>query len=196
MSDVPQREEGPFVSVVIGIDPSSRKLAAVVSVIGDEKNVQTITKPLPQDKPTACLLAFEWARTLVEAHKPRGDVYAFIELPVFGRGGPGSTIPQAQVNGALLAGLQMAGANVTPVNNSRVKKEVVGRGNANKDDIRQWVHDAWNNLYVKIEKDQDLCDSAMIYQYGSQVVGLRDKIAAKKNLADVSVKRRGKVTDD
>lgn len=183
-------------TVVIGIDPSSRKLAAVVSVIGDEANVQTITKPLPQDKPTACLLAFEWARTLVETHKSLGDVYAFIELPVFGRGGPGSTIPQAQVNGALLAGLQMAGANVTPVNNARVKKEVIGRGNANKDDIREWVKLAWNDLYVKIEKDQDLCDSAMIYQYGSQVVSLRDKIAAKKNLEGVSVKRRGKVTDD
>lgn len=183
-------------SLVIGIDPSSRKLAAVVSVIGDEDNVITITKPLPQDKPIACLLAFEWARTLVEEHQHRGDVYAFIESPVLGRGGPGSTIPQAQINGALIAGLQMAGANVTPVNNSRVKKEVVGRGNANKDDIRQWVHDYWNDLYVKIEKDQDLCDSAMIYQYGSQVVNLRDKIASKKNLEDVSVKRRGKVTDD
>lgn len=183
-------------SVVIGIDPSSRKLAAVVSVIGDESNVQTITKPLPQDKPAACLLAFEWARTLVESNQDRGDVYVFIELPVFGRGGPGSTIPQAQINGALLAGAQMAGAEVVPVNNSRVKKEVVGRGNANKDDIRQWVHDEWNDLYVKIEKDQDLCDSAMIYQYGTQIVVRRDKIAAKKNLEGVAVKRRGKVTDD
>lgn len=196
MSNVQSSEAGTFVSVVIGIDPSSRKLAAVISVIGDEKNVEIITKPLPQDKPTSCLLAFEWARVLVEKHSPRGDVYAFIELPVLGRGGPGSTIPQAQVNGALLAGLQMAGAIVTPVNNSRVKKEVIGRGNANKDDIRQWVHDTWNDLYVKIEKDQDLCDSAMIYQYGSQVVGRRDKIASKKNLEGVSVKRRGKITDD
>jgi Holliday junction resolvasome RuvABC endonuclease subunit len=183
-------------SVVIGVDPSSKKLACVVSVIGEEPDVLFHTKTLPQDKPTSCLMAFEWMRTLVEINEPRGRVFVFVELPVLGRGGPGSTIPQAQVNGALLAGAQMAGAEVIPVNNSRAKKEVVGRGNANKDDIREWVRVAWPKLFEKIEKDQDLCDSAMIYQYGRQTVMRRDKFAIKKSLDGVSVSRRGKVTSD
>jgi Holliday junction resolvasome RuvABC endonuclease subunit len=183
--------------VIIGIDPSSRKLAAVISIMGDEANVEHITKPLPQDKPVACLMAFEWVRALVDRHTENGhEVYVFIELPVLGRGGPGSTIPQAQINGALLAGAHMANAEVVPVNNSRAKKEVIGRGNANKDDIRVWVSEAWPDLYAKIEKDQDLCDSAMIYVFGKQIIERRDKIATKKNLDGVSVKRRGKVTDD
>lgn len=183
-------------SVVIGVDPSSRKLAAVISVVGDEPNVEHTTKSLPQDKPTACLMAFEWMRTLIEINETRGKVYVFIELPVLGRGGPGSTIPQAQINGALMAGAQIAGAEVVPVNNARAKKEVVGRGNANKDDIRVWVKEAWPSLYEKIEKDQDLCDSAMIYQYGKQTIERRDKIVKRKNLDGVSVSRRGKVTSD
>lgn len=178
-------------TTVIGIDPSSRKLAAVVSVVGKEPQATVYTKPLPQDKPVACLQAFEWVRNLVEIQED--DVYVFIELPVLGRGGPGSTIPQAQINGALLAGAQMADAEVVPVNNSRVKKEVVGRGNANKDDIRDWVSKAWPVLYERIGGDQDLCDSAMIYVYGKQVVERRNKIAKKKSLEGVTVKRRGKV---
>ena len=183
-------------SVVIGVDPSSRKLAAVVSVIGNEPDVRFYVKTIPKDKPTSCLMAFEWMRTIVEMSEGRGKVFAFIELPVLGRGGPGSTIPQAQVNGALLAGAQIANAEVILVNNARAQKEVVGRGNANKDDIKEWVRVAWPKLFEQIENDQDLCDSAMIYQYGRQTVMRRDKLAIKKNLDGISVSRRGKVTSD
>jgi Holliday junction resolvasome RuvABC endonuclease subunit len=182
--------------IVIGIDPSSRKLAAVVSSIGDRKNVEYTTKPLPQDKPTGCLLAFEWARTLVEKYSHKGEVFVFVELPVLGRGGPGSTIPQAQINGALLAGAQMANATVVPVNNSKVKKDVIGRGNANKDDIREWLKNDWIDLHTKIEKDQDLCDSAMIWVHGCNIVQRRDTIALRKNLDDITVTRRGKVINN
>lgn len=163
---------------IIGVDPSSRKLAAVASSMGDDR-ADIYVKALPQDKPTACLMAFEWMRSIVEERD--GDVYVFIELPVFGRGGPGSTIPQAQVNGALLAGGHSAGASVNLVNNARVKKEVVGKGNATKDDIREWVRDNWPTLYSQIETDQDLCDSAMIHRYGSQVVEHREEISRRKN---------------
>lgn len=182
--------------VVIGIDPSSRKLAAVVSVIGQEDHADIRSKSIPVDKTVSCLVAFEWARGLVEEHKSMGDVNVFIELPVLGRGGPGSTIPQAQINGALIAGSAMAGAEIIMVNNARCKKEVIGRGNANKDDIRDWVEANWPDLFQKIGGDQDLCDSAMIYQYGKAVIERRDKIAHRKSLEGVSVKRRGKVTDE
>ncbi len=175
-------------TTVVAIDPSSRKLAAVVSKIGKEPSVETHTRKLPQDKPTACLLAFEWARSLVDMQE-ESDVCVFVEMPVMGRGGPGSTIPQAQINGALLAGAQMANAEVLPVNNARAKKTVIGRGNATKDDIKQWVKAAWPVLYARIGKDQDLCDSAMIYVYGKGVVERRNKIANVKKLTSVGVRR-------
>lgn len=176
---------------VIGIDPSSRKLAAVYGVVGNEPNVEYTVEKLPQDKPTACLIAYEWMHHLVVGQKATGQkVYAAIELPVLGRGGPGSTIPQAQINGALLAGAQAAGAIVILVNNARAKKEVVGKGNASKDDIRRWVKQAWPSLYSEIKNDQDLCDSTMIYMYGRKTVDLRDRIARRKTIEQATVLQR------
>lgn len=178
-------------STVIGIDPSSRKLAAVFSVIGNEPHVEYTTEKLPQDKPTACLEAYEWVHRLVKAQAARSDtVYVAIELPVFGRGGPGSTIPQAQINGALLAGAQAAGGHVLMVNNARAKKETVGKGNASKDDIRQWVKVAWPSLYSEIKDDQDLCDSVMIYVYATKTVALRDRITRRKAIKRALVNPR------
>lgn len=174
---------------LLGIDPSSRKLAAIHGMVGDEPHIRHVTEKLPQDKPTACLTAYEWVRELIGQY-PDGAVYAAIELPVLGRGGPGSTIPQAQINGALLAGAQSAGAIVILVNNSRAKKEIVGRGNASKDDIRRWVKEAWPALYSDIKSDQDLCDSAMIYMYGRQVVDLRDRISRRKAIERATINRR------
>jgi Holliday junction resolvasome RuvABC endonuclease subunit len=176
---------------VVGIDPSSRKLAAVYGVVGREPYIEYTVEKLPQDKPTACLMAYEWMQRLVVGQQATGNtVYAAIELPVLGRGGPGSTIPQAQINGALLAGAQCAGATIILVNNARAKKEVVGKGNASKDDIRRWVKDAWPSLYSEIKNDQDLCDSAMIYQYGRKTVELRDRIARRKTIERATVLQR------
>jgi Holliday junction resolvasome RuvABC endonuclease subunit len=176
--------------VVIGVDPSSRKLAAVVSIIGQEIDAQPVTRALPQDKPVACLTAYEWMKTLVTEHLDSGPVYVYIELPVFGRGGPGSTIPQAQVNGALQAGAQQAGAIVISVNNSHVKKATVGKGNASKDEITQWVSVVWPELHERIENDQDLHDSAMIYVYGRSDVLRRNKIAKNRAKGSVVIRRK------
>ena len=175
--------------VVIGIDPSSVKLAAVVCRVGDEVNAEIHVKRLPKTKPEACALAVEWARTLVELAES-DDVYVYIEYPVLGRGGPGSTIPQALINGALQAGAHMAGGKVFSVNNAHCKKVVIGKGNASKDDIKAWVRKAWPGLYEKIGKDQDLCDSAMIYVYGKRVVERRDRMVARKNQGKRVIRRR------
>ena len=149
--------------LVLGIDPSSKKLAVVYSVLGKENEVKFKTKKLPQEKPEACSIAYEWLKGFIEDIRgdiPTKDIYVFIELPVLGRGGAGSTIPQAQINGAILAGAFSTGANVVPVNNVRVKKEVIGKGNANKDAIKAWLSVAWSGLYKFIHEDQDL--SAML----------------------------------
>lgn len=177
-------------TVVIGVDPSSRKLAAVVSVIGDESDVQAVTRVLPQDKPYACHIAHEWMRLLVEEYNAQGKVHVFLEAPVVGRGGPGATIPQARVNGALSAGAIAAGAEVIDVNNSHCKKVTIGNGRASKDDIRDWVEVVWPELFVKIETDQDLCDSAMLYIYGVGIINKRVRIAKRRARGDVVVKRK------
>lgn len=178
-------------TVVIGVDPSSAKLAAIVSIIGDEPNVETRTLKLPTHKPTACAMAFEWIRGLVDlaSDLEPGSVHVFLELPVMGRGGPGSTIPQARINGALAAGAELAGATVTDVNNAHCKKVVLGKGNASKDEIKEWVSDAWPTLYKRISKDQDLCDSAMIYVYGRKTLLRKARVAERRASGNMTVKR-------
>lgn len=177
-------------TVVVGVDPSSRKLAAIIG--GVQADVSAVTyeiKALPQDKPHACLIAYQWAEALV-TDQPGREVYVAVELPVFGRGGPGSTIPQAQINGALLAGVTAAGGEVLLVNNARAKKQIVGKGNASKEEIRQWVEREWPGLFTVIGEDQDLCDATMIWQYGVAAVTLRNRIARRKSLGGTSIKRR------
>ena len=166
--------------MVFGVDPSSRKLAIVYSYLGDEKNAQYKTKKLPQSKPESCSMAHEWIKGIIESLPIETEkVYVFVELPVMGRGGIGSTLPQAQVNGAFLAGAFMAGATVVPVNNMTVKKQVVGKGNASKDDVKEWLRNSWLRHFQKVGNDQDLCDASMIYVYGVKKVKLRVRIEGK-----------------
>jgi len=185
--------------VIIGVDPSSRKLAAVASVLDDETDARTHRMALPKNKPEACLAAYNWMRDLVDTWQrdcgPNTQVFVYVEDPVFGRGGPGSTIPQARINGCLLAGAFDAGADVNMVNNAHVKKEVVGRGNANKEDIVHWLRQAWPAMYETVGKDQDLADSAMIYVYGRQVQHRVQRIKRRKaktgrSVGGASIRRR------
>lgn len=186
--------------LIFGIDPSSRKLAVVYGVLGQEDKTKFKTKKLPQEKPESCSIAYSWIKGLLEsvAEDESADlkeIYVFVELPVLGRGGAGSTIPQAQINGALLGGAFSAGVNVIPVNNVRVKKEVIGKGNANKDGIKEWLSVAWSSMYNQVHADQDLCDASMIYTYGKRVVQLRDKIVQNKTLDGMMVKRKTTTTE-
>lgn len=190
---------------IIAIDPSSKKLACVYSLLGQEKSVKFETIQLPKLKPEACHIAYEWIQDLILKVEgvPAKHMFVFIELPILGVGGFGSTLPQAQINGALLAGAYAMGVNVISVNNMTCKKQVIGKGNSNKDDIQRWVRTSWAGLYKKfgtynkkkdiIIYDQDLCDSAMIYMYGKKVVELRERITTSKSLGDVSSKRDSKV---
>lgn len=177
-------------ATVVGVDPSSRKLAAIISVIGDEIHAESDTRALPQDKPVACLTAYEWMRDLIETHRDAGPVHVYIESPVLGRGGPGSTIPQAMINGSLQAGAQQAGATVVSVNNSHCKKVVIGNGSASKDEITNWIATVWPELHDRIEGDQDLHDSAMIYIYGRSDVLRRAKIARNRAKGSVVIRRK------
>ena len=172
-------------AVIFGIDPSSRKLAVVHGEPG-KKHLGHEVKTLPARRPDACLVAFEWVGALVDRY-PFHHPYVVIEAPVFGRGGPGSTIPQAMINGALQAGAHDAGADVIDANNAHVKKEVLGRGNAKKDEIAAWAAATRPDLHAEFGTDQDLCDALMIWTYGVGVLKLRDRIA--KRGVDVTVRR-------
>lgn len=176
--------------VLIGIDPSSAKLAATIGTPGAEPHITQRKCSLARDKPKACAQAHVWITELIEEQGDDADVYVFLELPVMGRGGPGSTIPQARINGAVTAGAQIAGATVVDVNNAHCKKDVVGRGNATKEDIADWCREAWPHAYKMCERDQDLIDSVMIWVYGKKVIAMRHRLAKKRRRAQQPIRRR------
>jgi Holliday junction resolvasome RuvABC endonuclease subunit len=162
---------------VIGVDPSSHVLAAVL-LDGGPTRYQLRT--LPDDKVYACTQADRWLYALVRREQGNGPVptpvYVFIESPVLGRqGGPGATLPQAMVFGAAVAGATRAGAQyVEPTHHASWKKTVIGNGNASKAMIQIHVRQEWRADYRAFtDKSKylgDLCDARAIAEYGEWFV--------------------------
>lgn len=159
--------------VIIGIDPSSRKLAAVVNVLGDPE-FDVHIKHLPAKLPAeTCLLAYAWVRRLCHRYSSEGyDVRCYLEAPISAgaKGGVKALLPQAQVSGALLAGaMSVRSASIDLVSIQTWKKQVIGKGNATKTDVKQWAAQYWRAIYESNPSDQDVLDAAAINRYGNLV---------------------------
>jgi Holliday junction resolvasome RuvABC endonuclease subunit len=182
-------------TAIMGLDPSSKKLAVVTTWSDRVGEFRVDTLALQSDEALRTDQAYQWMRTLVHdacSGLQPYDVFVFQERPVLGKGGIGSTIPQAQVGGAATAGAVSAGAQVNLVNNQTVKKKMV-IGNASKDQIAFWCREYWPSLYAatldeKGNWDQDLCDAAMINRYGAEVVRIRQRIRDGKRV--IRIKRK------
>ena len=169
---------------IVGIDPSSRKIAAVVTYGEDTETPTVWTMKLTSDDIThRCRTAFSSMRKFLKLEvvpRAMGDTYVFIEDPVVGRGGAYATIVQAKVHGALIAAcMSVEGVVlVRGVNNSKAKKAVVGKGNAAKGDIKAWAQTYWNALFVLANdgRDQDLLDSGMINRHGYNIVKMKARV--------------------
>jgi hypothetical protein len=187
--------------IIIGIDPSSAKLAVVV--LCDSKMVEHHVKMLPaaKDKVDRCVQAYSWMYNLSYKFKLSNIngslIHTFLESPVLGRGGPGSTIPQSQVGGACMAALgatmQVQGGTMTMVNNQKWKSSIVGIGNCSKEDVAVWVKDMHPDIYRKFTTprgkiDQDLCDAFCIAKYGEMIARFQQSIVNPKKR--VLIRRR------
>lgn len=162
--------------VIVGLDPSSRKIAMAISVDGGKPKLQTKTLGM-HDLPRACYQAHRYVRSVVKQYTAQGHhVFLFIEGPVVGRGGVGSTLKQTKTNGAMQAGAVGGGASVTEVNNSTWKKQVVGSGRAGKPEIKKWIKDCWPYAYELADGDQDLMDACAILRYGEKIINTKDRI--------------------
>lgn len=187
---------------IVGIDPSSRKVAAVVTYGEDTATPTAWTVKLTSDDIThRCMTAFSELRKFLRLEvvpRAMGDTYVFIEDPVVGRGGAYATIVQAKVHGALIAAcMSVEGVVlVRGVNNSKAKKAVVGKGNANKEDIKAWAQTYWNALFVAANngKDQDLLDAGMINRQGHKIVALKGRLdRARASKGQITTKRRKRI---
>ena len=149
---------------VVGLDLSSRKLAIVGDFSGTYRYMSCdLGQKLPEATEEARQIVRRWMRRVTTSL----DCHAFVEQPVVGVGGVQTTLKQSYVNGAVQAALVSEKYRVHPlVSNSHWKKEVLGNGRADKDQITGWIRDNWRGLYRVIGDDQDVMDSACILIYG------------------------------
>lgn len=167
------------VKTVLGLDPSSLKLAAVVtSAPKRDKPTLHVTHFEFEEYERKCEEAFDWTFDLLMEIRERDDQppAVYLEAPVMGVGGPGATIPQAYVSGAVMTACAQAGARVKLVNNQTWKKRAMGAGNLNKVQVRERMYEVWPELVALIpimEKgefkgfpDQDLIDAGGLNLFG------------------------------
>jgi Holliday junction resolvasome RuvABC endonuclease subunit len=165
---------------VIGIDPSSKKLALCITYPGSEKYPEFHSIRLPEGILQATGAAFEEAFLCFRKH-PEAAVY--MEEPVVGRN-VRSTIVQAQVGGAVMAAADRAGLPYFElVNNSHWKKEVLGKGNAKKEEISELLEKIWPEAYNLAQKDQDLIDASCINRYGVRRQKMMQAVMSRRNRA-------------
>jgi Holliday junction resolvasome RuvABC endonuclease subunit len=163
---------------VVGIDPSSRKLALVATRTfrADEVPVTAVIV-LPEGGVQAAA-AFREVFLFLRRLGAEG-IHVYLEEPVyaFARRDPHSTIVQAQIGGAVMAAARLAGASVHLANNQRWKKQVCGKGNASKDEIAASLQIRWPEAYDACQGDQDLVDAASVNRYGVENQRTVERIA-------------------
>ena len=167
--------------VVIGIDPASTHIAFVT--LYKEHFRVTVSKNLGKSGPEAChnarLLTIETiGETKKWVNKINGGeldlpIHCFYELPVLGRGGVRSTMVQCFTSGAVQATLYERQCPTYPVNVSSWKKAVVGKGNADKREVGEYLRLRWDALYQSASGNQDVYVASAIALYGRQFLEQR-----------------------
>jgi Holliday junction resolvasome RuvABC endonuclease subunit len=154
-------------AILIGIDPSSKKIAAVTFTASGFKPFEAVLAK--QSGPDACERALQ-VGTYLGTQRPDASLkLAFIESPLVGRGGVRSTMVQSFTSGALQAALHQEGFRVTLVNQSSWKAKVIGSGKADKREVREAVRLRWPALYEAVQSSQDLIDASAIAIHGGRV---------------------------
>lgn len=162
-------------TVVLGVDPSTKKLAVTITHLENPDSFEMVTIRLPENRPDACATAFrELSNLILELKEETGQpVYVYQEAPVIGRGGPRPTIAQAQVGGAAMAAVAECRGFLFLVNNSTWKKTALGRGNLSKPEIGVELRKVWPEAWKEAAGDLDLIDSAAINLFGEKRLRLR-----------------------
>lgn len=159
-------------AVVIGIDPSATHIAFTI-FYPDETWEVVAVKKMGKSGPESCyqarLLTLDTIDTAREKCKD-GTIHCFYEMPILGRGGFRSTIVQCFTSGAVQGAIYERKCSAYAVNVSSWKKAVVGKGNADKSQVAEYLRLRWNAIYSAAEGNQDIYDATAIALYGRQVL--------------------------
>lgn len=162
-------------TTVVSIDPSSRKLAVVVTP--RPRKFTVAVKKLSENHVLGSGQAFSFVDDLLrKVLRSDDNVVVYLERPVMGRGGAHSTIVQSQISGAVMAAASRLGVPVTMVNNQSWKKRICGRGNIDKAEVAARMATIWPELVAEAGKDQDLIDAGAINLFGWHALTLRKRI--------------------
>jgi Holliday junction resolvasome RuvABC endonuclease subunit len=159
-------------TVVIGIDPSSTHMALVVLYPDNLWEIVAVKK-IGKSGPESCHQARLLVLATIDSSRKKcesADIHCFYEMPVLGRGGFRSTIVQCFTSGAVQGAIYERNCSAHQVNVSSWKKAVVGKGNADKTQVAEYLRLRWNAVYSAAEGNQDIYDAAAIALYGRQVL--------------------------
>ena len=167
-------------NLVVGIDPSSKKIALTYSLVEINKdkkiykiptsglNVETIVFNKKNTKQFASLEAFNFSDNFCQKilkEFSKHPIHIYLESPVLGVN-VHATIVQSFISGALQAGFAKNNLSITMANNTTWKKDVTGKGNHKKDEVSNWVKENHLSNYKILGEDQDLIDAYCIMLYG------------------------------
>jgi hypothetical protein len=164
--------------LVLGIDPSSVKLA-LVAWTSETPIIAADYYLAKRSGPEACFEALGAMQDFCDSLPDQPKKVAFLELPVQGRGGYRATVVQAYVNGVVQAWLVNEGFDVRHVNVSSWKAEVCGDGRASKEAVGQALAVRWLDAHIVCRDDQDLVDAACICLYGRIIMHRSRKLGNK-----------------
>lgn len=175
-------------ALIVGIDPSAGKIAAVaqegLTRIFVVRAAKLYPKGTTKQSPASLAAALDFMSDLLQAVEgvgSEGQRFAYIEEPLVGRGGASATIKQAYVGGVIRACLAQAGFKVYDAHPSRwrsalgikVPRSVPGgsaRTKALKEETRKAVAARWPKVIGSLADDSDLTDAAAICLYGAEQV--------------------------
>lgn len=160
---------------VLGIDLGTRKYA-FVHLEGDDQSVRVIDVAVGQmDASPNHFHVVHWMREQA-SHHTHGVDHVYIELPLRGRGGVKVATQMAMNAGAIATAFTSEGLPVNGANVQTWKRETVGRGNAGKLDVAEWLEASHPAIHrecgrVGAKHRQDAIDAACIGLYGLVVLG-------------------------
>lgn len=155
---------------ILGGDFSTNKLA-VVCEGWDTTWVKAIMLPPKASMPQKTYAAYQGMSEFLGTVNLTADRHAFIEAPIVaGARNLQTTIKQAMVSGGAQTALIEWGFTVHLVPPASWKKEIIGKGNARKEQVGPVIQQVWRSVFEIASGDQDILDAASCCLYGISMV--------------------------
>jgi Holliday junction resolvasome RuvABC endonuclease subunit len=170
---------------IVGIDPDTVRVTCCVTRVEGQRKPEIHKFQLNSDSNhvVGCGEAFRQVGSfLYELRQEVGLTVAYLEAPIMGQGGPGPTISQAQIGGAIMAAAEEYEIPLTLVNNQSWKKRVCGAGNINKEEVAKRMKDIWPEAVKIANGDQNAIDASAINLFGRKALALRVSIMKRRSV--------------